>query len=413
LTDLIVDGKLKLSTQLGDEDMARIADVRCRIISEPLGSEWVAAHGVSTKRDECLVFVRTEDGRTGIGESYHAFSPEALRAIIDKHLAELVVGRDEAEIQLIWEDMFFSAGQLGSAAIAAMSGIDIALWDLFGRRVGRPVADLLGGGGVPAVAAYVGCMCLGFQEPASMREEVRQYVSTGYTALKIRGGKDFDYDVEAVAVAREAAGPHVDIMVDANSAYSPSEALKLAKRLERYDLFWLEDPFDFSVKYHHADMAWLRREGPVPIASGGNVYTRFDARALADCGGVDYLTPDVTKCGGISEAMKIAAIASAYNVTIAPHTVVGVGTVAGVHYAAAVPTHVRGHLEWDASAANPLRDDLCSPALKVRRGAIVVPSGPGLGIELPDESKLARFPFVEGREISMPPRRRRWDPMNE
>ncbi|MGE0719443.1 MAG: mandelate racemase/muconate lactonizing enzyme family protein, partial [Alphaproteobacteria bacterium] len=236
------------------------------------------------------------------------------------------------------------------------------------------------------------------------------YVAQGYTALKLRGGRDLESDVEAVAVTREAVGPGIDIMIDANSAYSPPESLQLARRLERYDTFWLEDPFDFSVKYHHADMGWLRSRSPVPISSGGNVYTRFDARALIDAGGVDYLTPDVTKCGGISEGMRIASLASAHNITVAPHTVVGVGTVAGVHYAAAVPAHVRGHLEWDASVVNPLRDDLCRPALAVEGGAIRVPSGPGLGIAVPDAEQFARFAFIAGREISMPPRLRRWDP---
>jgi D-galactarolactone cycloisomerase len=390
--------------------MAKIQDVWCQLISEPLAAGWTAAHGVSHKRDECLVFVRTEDGRVGMGEAYHAFSPEVLSAVIEGHLADIVVGRDECEIQLLWEEMFFSSGQLGSAAVAAISGIDIALWDLFGRATGRPIAQLLGGGGVTSVAAYVGCMCLGFQEAASLREEVQGYVAQGYTALKLRGGRDLEYDTEAVAVTRETAGPGMDIMIDANSAYSPPEAMKLARRLERYDLFWLEDPFDFSVKYHHADMGWLRKHGPVPIASGGNLYTRFDVRALIDAGGVDYLTPDVTKCGGLSEGMHIASLASAHNITVAPHTVVGVGTVAGVHYAAAVPTHVRGHLEWDASAGNPMRDDLCVPALQVRGGNVRVPTGPGLGIAVPDEAALVRFPFIKGREISMPPRQRRWNP---
>jgi L-alanine-DL-glutamate epimerase-like enolase superfamily enzyme len=390
--------------------MSRIAKLACTLISESLPAEWTAAHGTSHKRDECLVFVTTEDGLVGMGEAYHALSPKVMAAIVEEHLADIVVGRDSSEIQLLWEEMFFSAGQLGSAAVAAISGVDIALWDLLGRRLNKPIAELLGGGGVRRVPSYVGCMCLGFQPAESLREEVRGYVADGFTALKVRGGLDLEADVEAVAVTREAAGPHVDIMIDANSAYSPPESLQLARRLARYNTFWLEDPFDFSVAYHHADMGWLRKNAPVPIASGGNVYTRFNARSLIDAGGVDYLTPDVTKCGGISEGLKIAALASAFNVTVAPHTVVGVGTVAGVHYAAAVPTHIRGHLEWDASQVNPLRDELCVPALEVKGGAVSVPRGPGLGIALPDQAALQRFAFIAGREISMPPRQRRWDP---
>ncbi|MGE0798307.1 MAG: mandelate racemase/muconate lactonizing enzyme family protein [Lautropia sp.] len=390
--------------------MARITEVRCVPVSEPLPAGWLAAHGASHKRDECLVYVRTEDGQVGVGESYHAFSPTVVAGLIDGHLAEIAVGRDSSEIQRLWEEMFFSTGQLGSAAVAAMSGIDIALWDLLGRATGLPIATLLGGGGVDRVPTYVGCMCLGFQDPASLRAELETYLAAGFTAVKLRGGRSLEADVEAVAIARETAGPALDIMIDANSAYSPPESLKLANQLARYDTFWLEDPFDFSVKYHHADMGWLRGRSPVPICSGGNVYTRFDVRALIDAGGVDYLTPDVTKCGGLSEALRIATLASAHNIVVAPHTVVGVGTVASAHYAAAIPAHVRGHVEWDASAVNPLRDDLCRPALRIERGALLVPQGPGLGIDVPDEAALARFRFIPGREISMPPRLRRWDP---
>lgn len=392
--------------------MGVITKVTCRLVSERFGGDeqFIAAHGTSSKRDECLVLIETEEGRVGIGEAYHAFSPTSIAAIVEDHLADIVVGRDAEDIQLLWEEMFFSSGQLGSAAVAAISGIDIALWDLLGRATGRPIAQLLGAGGVRRVPAYVGCMCLGWQDPVSLKEEASEHQAKGFGAMKVRGGRGMDADLEAVAATREAVGPDVDLMVDANSAYSPPESLKLAKQLSRFDVFWLEDPFDFSVAYHHSDMGWLRERSEVPIASGGNVYTRFDVRNLIECGGVDYLTPDATKCGGISEAVRIASIASAYNITVAPHTVVGVGTVAGTHFTAAIPSHIRGHMEWDASADNPLRDELTTPTLTVTNGAVVVPEGPGLGIDIPDDQALDRFSFVEGREISMPPRLRRWDP---
>jgi L-alanine-DL-glutamate epimerase-like enolase superfamily enzyme len=345
----------------------------------------------------------------GIGEAYHAFSPLVIRDIIENHLSEIVLGRDSSEIQPLWEEMFFSIGQLGSAGVAAISGVDIALWDLLGKEAGLPLATLLGGGGVTSLATYVGCMCLGFQSADSLREEAASYYADGYRAMKVRGGRGIDADLEAVATIRESLGPNVDIMIDANSAYSPPESLKLARLLERYDVFWLEDPFDFGVAYHHSDMGRLRERSPVPIASGGNLYTRFDVRNLIEAGGVDYLTPDVTKCGGVSEMGRIAALASAYNVVCAPHTVVGVGTVAAVHAAAAIPAHVRGHLEWDASPVNPLRDNYFEPALAITGGRVSVPSGPGLGISVPAEVP-SEYMFIDGKEISMPPRLRSWDP---
>jgi L-alanine-DL-glutamate epimerase-like enolase superfamily enzyme len=144
-----------------------------------------------------------------------------------------------------------------------------------------------------------------------------------------------------------------------------------------------------------------------PIASGGNVFTRFDFNTLVEKGGVDFLTPDVVKSGGISECMKIAAIASANNIIIATHTYNGLTQIAGLHFSAAIPAHIRGHVEWDPGEFNTFRDELVVPRAVVKDGYVEVPNGPGLGVEL-NEEVLERLPFIEGPEIMGVPRQRSW-----
>jgi D-galactarolactone cycloisomerase len=397
----------------------RIADVRTVLISEALDEPWQMGLGTAHKRDEVLVRVRTDEGLEGIGASYHAHTPHAIKAIIDSKLAPIVTGESPLQIQALWERMFFGTIHLGGGAAQAIAGIDIALWDLLGKITGQPVYRLLGGGepvternpeGAPRLTAYVGCQTLGIRDDLdSLVAEAEAYVAEGFRAVKLRGGAGVRADLAAVAAVRDRVGDDIDIMVDANARYSWPEAVRLAKGLEAYDTAWLEDPFDFTVAYHRDDIGRLRQQSTTPIASGGNVHTRFDMRDLVDKGGVDYLTPDVVKSAGISESLKIAALASANSIVVATHTYNGLTQVANLHFAAAIPEHVRGYVEWDANAVNAFRDELVAPTVDVTDGVLTVPSGPGLGVEL-DPEALDRLEFIEGPEILGVPRRRSWAP---
>ena len=397
----------------------RITSVRTLLISEALDEPWQMGLGTAYKGDEVLVVVDTDEGVTGLGASYHAHTPHAISSIIDSKLAPLVVGESPLQIQALWEKMFFGTIHLGGGAAQALAGIDIALWDILGKVTGQPVYRLLGAGesateanpeGAPRMTAYVGCQTLGIRDDLeSLIAEAKGYVAAGFPAVKLRGGAGVEADVRAVRAVREAVGPDVDIMVDANARYSWPEAVKLVKRLEEHDTAWLEDPFDFTVAYHREEIAKLRALSSTPIASGGNVHTRFDMRDLVDKGGVDHLTPDVVKSAGISESMKIAALASANNIVVSTHTYNGLTQVANLHFAAAVPAHVRGYVEWDAGAVNAFRDELVVPAVDVIDGVITVPSGPGLGVQLASDLE-ERFAFIEGPEILGVPRRRSWAP---
>lgn len=387
----------------------KITDINVRLVSCPLPEEmeWANAYGKSSTRTEVLVFVKTDEGLTGIGEAYHAVNgPRAIEALIISHLKPLVLGRDPLDVEDLWHTMFFSTVQLGSAAVAAISGIDIALWDLFGKAVEQPVYRLLGGGGRERLPAYVGCKTLGIQPVETLVPEALTYVDAGYRALKLRGGAGVREDTERVAAVREAVGDDVDVMIDANSAYSFPEALRLANALQPYDTYWLEDPFDFTVAYHHQEMGRLRERSPVPIASGGNLYTRFQIRDLIQRGGVDYLTPDVVKCGGISEMIKIAHVASAFGLLFAPHTIAGLGQVATLHVAAAVPGHVMTYVEWDPSTPNPPRDEILTTPIVVRDGHLHLPTDAGLGTAI-DMDALDAYPYLDGADTATAARTRR------
>jgi L-alanine-DL-glutamate epimerase-like enolase superfamily enzyme len=391
----------------------KITKVESFLISEQLATPWVMGLGTASKRDELIVRVHTDEGITGLGASYHGHTPHTIKSLIDSKLGPLLVGQNPLQIQSLWEKMFFGSIHLGSAGIQAIAGIDIALWDILGKASGQPIYRLLGGGDEtsdrgPRLTAYVGCQTLGIRSDLdALAAEARGYAEEGYRAVKVRGGAGVNLDIAAIEAVRSAVGSNVEVMIDTNARYSWSEAVRLAKELQRFDTFWLEDPFDFTIAYHRDEAAKLRALSLTPIASGGNVFTRFDFKDLVLKGGVDYLTPDVVKSGGISESMKIAAMASAFNIVIATHTYNGLTQIANLHFAAAIPAHIRGHVEWDPNEVNAFRDKLVRPAVKVEKGVLEVPNGPGLGVELSEEA-LEQLTYVEGPEILGVPRRRSW-----
>jgi L-alanine-DL-glutamate epimerase-like enolase superfamily enzyme len=379
----------------------KIVDVTTRLVSVPMPSAWVYGLGSTTRKDELLVFVDTDDGVRGVGVSYHGHAGVAIQTIIEQHLRPVLLGRDPLDVQDTWDLLFGSFFHLGSAASMAISGVDIALWDILGKRAALPLHVVLGGGATTRIPTYVGCMTLGIQPIPDLVREAVGYAEDGYQALKIRGGAGVRADREAVRAVREAL-PDIDIMVDANCAYAWQSAIDLARKLVEFDVTWLEDPFDYAVPNHHDLMGRLAQTSPVAIASGGLVASRFEFQSLLEAGGCQYVTPDVVKCGGISEAMKIAAMASAAGILVAPHTVAGLAGVANAHFTAAVPTNARSYMEWDP-IPSPLQRDLMSPAPTVRDGLLALPTGPGLGVSV-DESFLDAHPAVHEKGIADAPR---------
>jgi D-galactarolactone cycloisomerase len=379
----------------------KIVSITTKIVSIPMEQAWVYGLGSTTRKDELWVLVDTDEDLRGVGVSYHGHAAPAIEAIVERQLAPRLTGRDPLEIQEIWDVLFGSNFHLGAAAAMAISGIDIALWDLLGKVANLPLYKLLGGAGTPRLPLYVGCMTLGIQSTDSLVAEATSYANAGYRALKLRGGAGVEADERAVRAVREAL-PDIDIMVDANCSYAYGDAIELGRRLALYSATWLEDPFDYAVPFHHSQMGRLSQASPTPIASGGSLYTRFELQSLLEAGGCHYITPDVVKCGGISEAMKMAAMASAAGILVAPHTVAGLAGIANAHFTAAIPSNARSYMEWDPTPS-ALQRELLKPTPVVTDGLLNLPPGPGLGIDL-DLDRAESYPPVEKLGISDAPR---------
>ncbi len=334
-----------------------------------------------------LVTVRTDNGLVGVGECIVRRSPEIVTTIVDRLLAPHVIGRDPWDVEGLWDEMLTLLRRWGHSrgfVLEAMSGIDIALWDLLARSVGKPLYKFLGGAGRDRVRCYVSKVY--FDEIPKMAEEAQRLVAQGHTALKVqlgwpaaRGGHHAD--VRTVRAIREAVGPDVEIMVDVNGAYDVGTAVRVGRQIEEFNLAWLEEPVpaDDLDGYAH-----LRRSVRVPLAAGETEFGLFGFRDLIARGCVDVLQPEVARIGGVTPARRLWAMAHAHNLLYAPHTGFsgGVANLASLHLAAAAPNFYTDEYMVTVYVQNPLRDIFTTPFPSPQEGLIALPQGPGLGLDV-------------------------------
>ena len=342
-----------------------------------------------------VVQVRTDDGLTGAGECIVRRAPEVVTTIVDRLLAPLVIGRDPWDVEGLWDEMLALLRRWGHSrgfVLEAMSGIDTALWDLLARAAGVPLYKFLGGAGRERVRCYISKVY--FDEIPRMAAEARAQAARGFSQVKVqlgwpaaRGGDRAD--VETARAVREAVGPGVALMFDANGAYDVGTAVRVGRQIEELDVTWLEEPVpaDDLDGYAH-----LRRSVRVPLAAGETEFGLFGFRDLIARGCVDVLQPEVARIGGITPARRLWALAHAHNLAYAPHTGFsgGVAHLASLHLAAAAPNFFTYEYMGTAYVENPLREIFTTPFPVPREGMIALPGGPGLGLEL-DPEKLARF----------------------
>ncbi|HYK12659.1 MAG TPA: mandelate racemase/muconate lactonizing enzyme family protein [Burkholderiales bacterium] len=313
--------------------------------------------------------------------------------IVNNNLAPIVVGANALEVEDIWQKVYTKQAQThgpGWSLYKALSGVDMALWDVRGKALGQPVYRLLGGSR-KKIRAYAGGVCLGFQPPPRLLEEAQSFVAKGYTALKLRLGDSVERDVERVRHVRAALGDKIDIMVDVNTRYSFLDLQRALPALEECRVFWLEEPFTPDSV---ADYTYFNQRTLIPLAGGENHFTRFEARELLEARAVDIIQPDPCKAGGITECKKIADLASAFKRPFAPHTgMSAIDATACVHLLCAASNALI--YEGDCAAYNPFRDELCRGAAQVVDGYIEPSDAPGLGLEV-DESLFTRFPGIPG-----------------
>ncbi|PMR77890.1 mandelate racemase/muconate lactonizing enzyme family protein [Billgrantia endophytica] len=350
--------------------------------------------GRAVKRDAVLVKITTDEGLVGWGEAHHGRAPGAVAHLVNSTLSELVEGMDALATVQVWDRIYalqLASHGMGAAAAIALSGIDMALWDLRGKAAGLPLYRLLGGGQV-SVKAYAGGIALGYQTPESLASESLGMIEKGYRAIKLRIGDTAANDRARIEAVREAVGEEIDILTDANANADFDHVRRLMPCLDEMRVGWLEEPFS----PHDQDLyARAARLGHTPLAAGENHYTRFEFRDAILAGSIRILQPDLSKVGGITEGLRVAALGSAWKLGINPHTsATGLNMAASIHFLASIDNP--GYFEADTAKINPFRDELCSSPIVLRPdGTVHPPEGPGLGVEV-DESFIIKNPLIDG-----------------
>lgn len=327
-----------------------------------------------------LVTIETDDGQRGIGEAWcDGGSPAVTASLIEADFAPRLVGEDPRDHARLWKRIADSTvySIRDGIAYAALSGLDIAIWDLLGKHYGVPVYRLLGGTRDRVFAYASAGLYADGKTAADLGAEMRGYVDRGFRGVKLKiGGAPFHEDVSRVAAARDAVGPHVRLMVDAVYALDVPDAIRMSRALERYDIYFLEAPV------HPSDvdgLAEVARSGPLPLAGNEFAYGLRQFKRLLDARAVGYVHLDAIVCGGITEAVRIASLADAYGRSCSYHAASSaVCFAANLHAAAAAPQcdsveyHMLHRILWDRLPENLFSLDA--------DGCIPLPGLPGLGL---------------------------------
>jgi L-alanine-DL-glutamate epimerase-like enolase superfamily enzyme len=374
----------------------KIAEIKAFPVSVKVEKGARLAIGRAVKRDTVIVKVTTEDGIVGWGESHHARSAGVIAEIVNSTLKELVLPASADDVVGIWAKIYdwqLKSHGMGAATAMAMSGLDMALWDIRGKAVGWPLYKLLGGGPRP-IKAYAGGVALGWQEPQALADEVAPHVEVGFKAVKLRVGDTPSRDIARVRRVRERF-PELTILVDANTGYSLDDVRHVMPAYEELRVDWLEEPF--APHDHHSYM-YAARLGRVPLACGENHYTRFEFARVIEDGAVTVVQPDVSKAGGPTEMLRIAAMASARKLKINPHSsITSLNHATTVHLLMA--TENAGYFEADGTDENPLRTVMTSPECKIGQdGTVMMSDKPGIGVDV-DEKFIMAHPFIPGRNF--------------
>ena len=334
-----------------------------------------------------LVRVHTDTGISGVGEATFFTQPESVAAIV-RSFRGYLLGADPFRIDHHWQYLYRSASFRGAALSAALSAIDVALWDIVGKHYGAPVCNLLGGRSRDKVRM---CALVITDETEALVEGLSDAVRQGYTAVKIdpipREFPSMSLDrlveevVTRVGAARETVGPDVDIGVEFHRRLGPGEAVVVARELEQFHPLFLEDPIQPDSIRSMADVAGRIN---VPVATGERLHTVFEFRELLESRAAAHVKPDVGLAGGLTQGKKICAIAESYHAGVMPHNFLSpVTTAAHVQLCAAIPNFVvLEHLPED----QPPRSEVVVRPLPVRDGYIEVPDTPGIGVEFNEDA---------------------------
>ncbi len=370
----------------------KIKSIESFVLADTLKKSFYFSQWEYSERRICIVKITSETGHVGWGEGYGP--ADVIRAGIE-FLSPFVLGQNPLNTETIWSTMYRRTLDFARRGIlvSAISAIDVALWDLKGRILGLPVYQLLGGKKRDYITPYATGMYFSKEGDLGsvLAEEAKNYVDLGYRAIKMKVGLSISEDVKHVRMVRDAIGPDCKLMIDANHAYSLREAVELAKAVEPFGISWFEEPI--SPEYYD-QYAQLRNKTTIPIAGGECEYLRFGFHQLLSSKSVDIVQPDICAAGGLSEAKKIATLASVYGVDVVPHTWgTGIAIAAATHFIAnleMIPGRMNSPgclMEYDRTE-NSLREELTSSDTRIDKGVLHISDKPGLGFDLNDEALL-------------------------
>ena len=360
--------------------------------------------GTRVKSDAVLVMVKTDEGLTGIGASLG--SPPILCAVVEHELAPALIGENPMYSERLYEKMYNGSrwkpalerghaqpgdGRRG-VTMEAISGVDIAIWDVKSQIMGIPVYQALGATR-DSVRAYASG---GWAPGDEAEEEMGEYAKKGFSAVKMRvvgrDGFSIENTIKRVTAARRGIGPSVELMLDAHGSLDVTTAIRLAKQLEKFDIAWFEEPISPD---DHLGLAEVRRSTIIPIATGEREFTRFDFDDLFFHRSVDIAQPDIARAGGFTEIRRIGSMASAKGIRLAPHAWgSGVLFAASIHMAMSAPNC---HILEVSQGYMPMMYELFEEPYDIREGVVYAPQKPGLGFTLKEDA-LKRFEYIPGPE---------------
>ncbi len=374
--------------------MITISNIETYVLKDSLEKNFFFSQWEYSERCICIVKISCTDGTYGWGEGYGP--ADILESGID-FLKPQVIGGNPMHNEVIWNNMYRKTLDFArrGVLVASMSAIDIAIWDIKGKLLNQPVGTIMGGVHRDHVVPYATGMYFTEKDNPSkdFESEAKNYLDKGFKAIKMKVGLGIDRDVANVKHLRSLLGDNIKLMIDSNHAYTYMEALELSKKLEPYLISWFEEPVSPEFYEQYAE---LRQKTTIPIAGGECEYLRFGFHQLLKNKSVDIIQPDICACGGLTEAKRIASLASTYGVDVVPHTW---GSSIGLHVALhfisnleSVPGRMFSPdflLEFDQTE-NALREQLTFPKLEMENGKIKVPTAPGLGLEVNQEA-LEKF----------------------
>ena len=332
------------------------------------------AGGTCTARGTTLILVHTDTGQVGVGSAYS--HPGLVYLIVRDQLAPALRGAAATDVETLWARMYALTRWYGrkGAALSALGGVDMALWDLRGKAQDRPLWAILGGVRGSCAAYASGLL---WDEVGALAGEARRHVDAGFRRVKLRQGRSEQYDRTAVETVRAAIGAEHDLMVDASMRYHPELARRMGRFLESQRVFWYEEPFPPEELDAYADLVATRG---VPIAAGENEFGYQGFRELVRTRAVDIVQPDASRCGGVSEVVRVARLARSHGLRFAPHSWSdAVAVRANAQVVAALPHGIT--VEVDRTGT-PFIEELLHEPLTVRHGRLDLGSAPGLGVDL-------------------------------